>query len=118
VYEVVLDGKSLGLTSQVPIGGGTLSTGTFTAYVGTGTHTVGIEDITLSYIGFSSPFGGGIVPGIYTPAGLSVTITSAPEPASMAFSALPCSALAWRPGGASAKRRDRKGARMGDGAIS
>jgi hypothetical protein len=47
--------------------------------------TLEIWDITLSYIGFNSPFGGGIVPDIFNPAGLTVTIESVPEPASMAL---------------------------------
>ena len=87
VYEVVLDGASLGLTAIVPLNGPTNSTGVFTVTgVAAGPHTLGIDDTILSYIGFSDPYGGGVVPGSYTPAGLSITVTSTvPEPVSIAL---------------------------------
>lgn len=80
VYETLLDGASLGITSPAPIGGPTLSSGVFTAFIGAGAHSIDIWDIVLSYIGAPSPFGGGIVPGGYSPAGLSVGATLAPVP--------------------------------------
>jgi hypothetical protein len=81
VYETLLDGVSLGTTTPQPIGGGTLSSGVFTAFVGVGAHTIDIWDIVHSYIGVASPFGGGVVPPGYSPAGLTVGATMVPEPA-------------------------------------
>jgi len=85
VYEVTLDGTSLGWTAPEPIGGSTLSSGSFTAYAFGGAHHFDVWDITLSYIGSASPFGGGIVPGGYTPAGLDYTVSvePVPEPATL-----------------------------------
>ncbi len=84
VYEVIVDGTSIGYTSFEPIGGASGSTGSFTIDLTAGAHSVDIWDITLSYLGFASPFGGGIVDPIYSPAGLSVTVTShVPEPGSL-----------------------------------
>ena len=83
VYEVILDAISLGLTSIVPIGGATLSSGMFLADVGPGAHSVDVWDVTLSYLGEASPFGGGTVPTGFSPAGLSVLIefeAKVPEP--------------------------------------
>ena len=94
VYEVVLDGVSLGLTSIVPIGGPTNSTGVFSIAVGAGPHTLGIDDTILSYIGFASPYGGGIVTPNYSPAGLTITVTSTPEPGSLALLGIGLAALA------------------------
>jgi hypothetical protein len=81
VYEVLVDGGSLGWTSPVPIGGPTLSTGTWVLALGAGAHSLDIWDIPLSYIGFNSPFGGGIVPAGFSPAGGSYSVeTVVPEP--------------------------------------
>lgn len=86
VFEVVVDGVSIG------VGDPSVATGssppappsTLTAFVSAGAHTVGIWDITLSYIGFDSPFGG-FVGAIYSPAGLTVSIdfVPIPEPATL-----------------------------------
>ncbi len=84
VYEVIVDGTSIGYTAFVPMGGPGLSTGSFTIDLTAGAHTVDIWDITLSYLGFASPFGGGVVPAGFSPAGLDVVITShVPEPGSL-----------------------------------
>jgi hypothetical protein len=82
VYEVLVDGLSLGWTSPVPLGGPTLSTGTWMLALGAGAHSLDIWDIPLSYIGAASPFGGGIVPLNYSPAGGSYLVQTAgvPEP--------------------------------------
>jgi Transposase, Mutator family/PEP-CTERM motif len=45
-----------------------------------------INDTLLSYIGFRDPWGGGVVPGIFSPAGLTVTIQiGVPEPSTWAM---------------------------------
>lgn len=80
VYEAVLDGTSLGTTSAVPLYGSTLSTGTFSLFAGAGSHTLGIADIPLSYIGYADPYGGGTVLSSLSPAGVDVTVTSTPVP--------------------------------------
>lgn len=49
-YEVILDGLSLGLTAQVPIGGATASAGTFAAAVGAGFHDIGVFDPVLTFL--------------------------------------------------------------------
>jgi hypothetical protein len=101
VYQVAVDGLYVGQTIGVPMGppvgtnATTASTGSFTLPLLAGLHTLGIEDILLSYEGFSSPFGGGVVPAggpgtgnPYDPAGLTFsvdeTITRTPEPISLA----------------------------------
>jgi hypothetical protein len=80
VYQAFLDGTSLGFTSFVPIGGPTLSSGSFTASISPGSHTFNITDITLNFIGSPSPFGGGIVPSNFDPAGLTVSLSAVPGP--------------------------------------
>ena len=85
VYEVIVNGSSKGLTAIVPLGGPTLSTGVFEV-AATGTVNVSINDVLLSYIGAADPFGGGVVPAIYNPAGLSEQIfgtTVSPEPGTL-----------------------------------
>jgi hypothetical protein len=82
VYEVILNGTSLGWTSEVSIGGPTNSMGVFYAPIGAGMFSVDVWDITISYIGSPSPFGGGIVDNFYSPAGgyLTVELEAIPEP--------------------------------------
>lgn len=85
VFEVLLDGVSLGITAPVPQGGPTLSTGSFTVFALPGLHSIDIWDFILSYIGSAHPFGGGVVPDIMSPAGLSVSwsIEPIPEPGTL-----------------------------------
>jgi hypothetical protein len=85
VFQAFVDGASLGFTTPVPInpptdppGGTQLSSGTFTTPVPAGPNNFDINDQILSYIGFSSPYGGGIVPASYTPAGFLVTLSEEP----------------------------------------
>lgn len=62
VYEVILDGMSLGQTSPVPVGGPTNSAGSFSAAIGAGFHDIGVWDFILTFApGSASPFGGTVV---------------------------------------------------------
>lgn len=84
VYQVFVDGASLGFTADVPLDGPTLSAGTFSEFLTAGAHTYDINDQILSYIGFTDPYGGGIVPGIFSPAGLEdIGAVGTPEPATL-----------------------------------
>jgi len=85
VYGVTINGAPMGITTPVPLYGPSLSTGSFSAHVGAGWSFVTIDDTLLSYIGFADPYGGGIVPGNFSPAGLSEQIYSSttPEPGSL-----------------------------------
>jgi hypothetical protein len=76
VYQAFLDGVSLGFTSFEPIGGSTLSSGTFSAPISLGSHAFDITDITINFIGSPSPFGGGIVTSDFSPAGLTVELSA------------------------------------------
>ena len=82
VYQTLVDGASLGLTSPVPLGGPAFSSGTFSTYLAPGLHSYDLEDQLLSYIGYADPYGGGLVPSVYSPAGVQVvgSSTAAPEP--------------------------------------
>jgi hypothetical protein len=80
VYQAFLDGLSLGFTSFEPIGGSTLSSGTFSASISLGSHTFDITDITSNFIGGPSPFGGGIVPSFFSVASLTVELSAVPGP--------------------------------------
>lgn len=90
VFEAVLNGTSLGYSPFVPIGGPTNSVGVFTVHgVVAGGYSLDIWDITLSYLGEASPFGGGTVPRDFSPAGLSVLVEhNVPEPATYLLSGL------------------------------
>jgi hypothetical protein len=93
IYGVGLNGEALGSTSITPLGGpecghsgSTCSTGSFTVYVGEGTQDVTIDDELLSWIGHDDPWGGGVVPGSYSPAGLRDQIYfTSPEPGSLSL---------------------------------
>jgi len=86
VFQVFLDGVSLGFTSGVPLGGPTPSSGTFEAPITAGvTYTFDINDQILSYAGTATPdpYGGGLVPANFGPSALTVTLAElVPEPAS------------------------------------
>jgi hypothetical protein len=105
IYQAAVDGLFVGETIHVaalPTGSATTTAGgSFTVTgLSAGTHTLGIEDITLSYEGGPGPFGGDVPPspgGIgpntgnaFDPAGFFYSITeetaqvSTPEPAAIA----------------------------------
>ena len=88
VYEVIVGGTSVGLTSLVPVDLDPLHWGD-PAYLSSGLFHVpdastgiAIWDITLSYIGSASPWGG-TVTASFDPAGLTVTAVPTPEPTSL-----------------------------------
>lgn len=84
VYQLILDGLAKGITPPEPIGGSTLSVGDFYVTVAGGAHSLNVWDIVLSYLGFASPYGGGIVGTEYSPAGLEIRVAQVvPEPSSM-----------------------------------
>jgi PEP-CTERM motif len=88
VYEVLIDGFSLGFTSQVPIGSQTLSSGVFVVSgLVAADYTFAINDTLLSYFapGAAGPYGGTFSQNLvdYSPAGLHVTAELVPEPASI-----------------------------------
>jgi hypothetical protein len=89
VYQAFLDGLSLGFTSFEPIGGSTLSSGTFSAPISLGSHAFNITNITLNFIGSPSPFGGGIVPSNFSPAGFTVALSVVEVPGPIAGAGLP-----------------------------
>jgi hypothetical protein len=81
VYQVLLDGNSLGETSGTPIGSNTFSMGTFILPVAAGFHDLGIWDFISTYQGFNSPYNG-FVSADFSQANVSVLVTEAvPEPA-------------------------------------
>jgi hypothetical protein len=84
VFEAILDGLSVGITSAVPMFSSTHSTGDFYVTVAGGAHSLDVWDIVLSYLGFASPFGGGMVPFNFTPAQFEIRVAQVvPEPSSM-----------------------------------
>lgn len=87
VYEAVWNGTFVGQTTQVPLNGPSLSTGSFTFLAPAGTNTLGIADDLFQYIGTPDPWGGGTVPSDFSPAGFEIKVlaTPTPEPASLAL---------------------------------
>jgi hypothetical protein len=86
IYGVGLNGDPLGSTATVPLNGPTLSTGSFTAFVGPGTQDITIDDELLSWINSQDPWGGGVVPGSFSPAGLNEQVYfTSPEPGSLSL---------------------------------
>jgi len=83
VYQVFIDGVDMGFTSPVPLNGPTPSSGTFTLALTAGAHTYDINDQIISYVGSPDPYGGGDVTANFDPAGLSVTGSATPEPATL-----------------------------------
>lgn len=109
VYQVFVDGNSLGFTSGVPVGGTQFSSGTFTTPVPAGDNTFDVNDQILSYIGQISPYGPTTthVPASISPDSLMVTLSelpsAVPEPTSLALFA------AWLTGLALFRRRRKLG---------
>ena len=82
VFQVSVDGIFIGESPSAPLGGSTNSVGVFTPTLSAGPHVLGIEDITLSYLGFPSPFGGinpvtgdTLISDDYDPAGMRFSVT-------------------------------------------
>lgn len=85
VYEVVLDGASLGLTSATSINDPTNSSGVFNAPIAAGFHTIGLWDFVLTFAGGTSPYGGAIPFG-RTSNEVQLTVAlDVPEPTSLAL---------------------------------
>lgn len=88
VYELVLDGTSLGQTAPVPVGGATASMGTFFSVVGGGAHDIGVSDFVLTFFGSAPPFGG-TDPSPLSQADFVLNVafsaTSVPEPGTLAL---------------------------------
>ena len=85
VYQALLDGAALGLTSPTAIGAAAFSTGAFETAVAAGFHSVGVWDFLSTYVGYQSPYGG-FVDGAFSQADLSVQVVeSVPEPGSIAL---------------------------------
>ncbi len=76
VFEVLLDGASLGTTAPVAVGGPTLSSGVFTAPVAAGFHYIDVWDFIQTYVGYDSPYGGAVTFD-YADTGVSVAVTLA-----------------------------------------
>ncbi len=90
IYEATVGSAPFMWTSVVPLGGPTLSSGSFTgsSLYSPGPLTVDVTDLLLSYItptGTEDPWGGGVVPPDYSPAGFAVEVdfTPVPEPGSL-----------------------------------
>jgi hypothetical protein len=84
VYQVLLDGNPLGVTSATAVGADTFSTGTFSLAVAAGFHDLGVWDFISTFPGFTSPYGG-FVDSDFSQANVSVLVTEVPEPASWAL---------------------------------
>jgi hypothetical protein len=94
VYQVILDGNALGVTSATAIGASTFSTGTFSLPAAAGFHDLGIWDFIATFPGFTSPYGG-LVTADFAQANVSVLITeAAPEPATWALMGMGFAGLA------------------------
>jgi hypothetical protein len=86
IYGVGLNGDPLGATAIVPLGGPTLSTGSFTEYVGAGTQDITIDDLLTSWVGYNDPWGGGQVSDAFSAAGLTEQVYfTSPEPGSLSL---------------------------------
>ena len=102
VFEIVLDGVSLGLSSPVAINGPVNSAGSFSATIGAGFHSLGVWDPVLTYLGVASPFGGTVPlasrPGEFHPQALlepclNLSVHTAPDVRPLTCkcrTALPC----------------------------
>jgi hypothetical protein len=107
VYQVLLDGAPLGVTSPTAIDALTFSSGSFSLLVTAGFHDLGVWDFISTFQGFSSPYGGpngGFVDEDFAQANVSVLVTEVPEPASWTLMGIGFATL-------SAMARRRKSAR-------
>ena len=99
VFEIVLDGTSLGTTAAVAAGGAVNSSGVFSAAVAAGDHDVGLWDFILTYLGGVSPDGGTVGNAFASPQPVQLTITevptTVPEPGSATLLLPAVAGLAW-----------------------
>ena len=96
-YEITLDGISIGTTPVVVYNAGTFSSGSFSTFIqnelSTAAHTIGITNVY---------FENGLEKFTVSQVALSVTVTAAPEPATLSIMAAGLSLL-----GFARKRRTR-----------
>ena len=88
VFEVILDGVSLGITSPVAVGGPDNSTGSFIESVSAGPHDLGVWDFVQTFAGDNSPYGGAVVFDPANPPEVEVSILTVPEPSTSTLLAL------------------------------
>lgn len=105
VYQVLLDGAPLGVTSPTAIDALKFSSGSFSLAVAAGFHDLGVWDFISTFVGSSSPVpNGGFVDEDFAQANVSVLVTEVPEPASWTLMGIGFATL-------SAMARRRKSAR-------
>ncbi len=86
VYEVLLDGASLGTTSAVRIGGPKPSAGVFTETVLGGFHQIDVWDFVQTYLFTTSPYGGEVTQQYFdSDVSVNVSLLPVPEPAALAL---------------------------------
>ena len=88
VFEVILDGVSLGITSPVAVDGPDNSTGSFIESLSAGPHDLGVWDFVQTFAGDNSPYGGLVVFDPANPPEVQVTVLSVPEPSTWTLLAL------------------------------
>lgn len=106
VFEVLLDGVSLGTTSHVAVGGPDNSAGTFVASVAAGPHAIDLWDYVQPYVGLDSPYGGAVTQD-FSLSDVQLDVSLIPEPGGLFAAAL--GALGLGALGLGAARRRRAG---------